>query len=315
MGKMQVVAGIDVSKSWLDVHVRPLGQHKRVANTKPGWAELVAWLSAHVVKIAVMEATGGYERGVSRALAQAGVPMAVVNPRQVRDFAKAIGRLAKTDKLDAAVLAHFAEAAEVSPRPAPSPRLDRLGEFFSVRSALQAQITGLGNQLEHLQASDLRQRLDKLIVGLKASLAALDKDIRRLITEDSELDRRYRKLLAVPGIGEIGAAALLAELPELGTLNRRAIAALVGVAPFNRDSAGVIGTRAIAGGRARLRCILFMAAMSATRFNPQMREFYRHLLMQGKKAKVALVAVIRKLVVCLNAMIRDDAEWRIQAAA
>ena len=315
MEKKQVFVGIDVCKAWLDAHVRPVGSYRRFANTVAGRAELLAWVSDYAVRIMVMEATGGYERGLATAATAAGVPAAVVNPRQVRDFAKAIGRLAKTDKLDAAVLAHFAEAAEIVSRPMPSPQARRLGEYFQVRRGLQDQIVELSNRLEHIHEVELRRLLERMVITLKAKLVVLDKSIVRLIGDDAELDTRYRRFLAVPGIGPVAALALLAELPELGTLNRRAIAALVGVAPFNRDSGGVVGRRSVTGGRAHLRAVLFMAAMSAVKHNPPLRDFYQHLRDAGKKAKVALVAVMRKLVVHLNAMARDASEWQPKIAA
>ncbi|CAA7627368.1 transposase [Magnetospirillum sp. UT-4] len=261
-----------------------------------------------------MEATGGYERKVAHFLRESGLMVGVANPRQVRDFARATGRLAKTDTLDAAVLAHFAEVVATRPLPKRSAAVERLAEHVALRDALVNQARMLSNQGDHFTDKAMVRMLCGTVTALKAKITLLERKMAEIIQNDPTLKTHNELLLSVPGIGPVVAASLITELPELGHIDRRAIAALVGVAPFNRDSGSSRGRRITAGGRASIRSKLFLAAMSGIRHNPVLREYYKHLLARGALKKVALVACMRKLVVTLNAMMRDGAFWQPNAA-
>lgn len=303
--------GIDVSKEWVDVQVLA-GPRERFINDRSGHERLIAWLAGRRIGGVVLEATGGYERWLVAALSTAGLPTAVVNPRQVRDFAKALGRLAKTDAVDADVLAHFAQAVRPAPRPLPDEQALRLRELLARRRQLVEMRVMESNRLEHAQSRRVRS-------DLLSSLEFIDKRLKRL---DDEIDDELRRsptwcekvdlLTGVPGIGPQAARTLIVELPELGACSRREGAALVGVAPRNRDSGKLRGRRTIGGGRGSVRTVLYMAALSATRCNPVIRAFYRKLRDAGKPAKVALVACIRKLLTILNAMLRTKTTWKPQ---
>jgi transposase len=310
MPKQGVFVGIDVSKRWLDVHVRPAAQGRRFANDEAGRAALCQWLSGWPVTRLVLEASGGYERAVARALDAAGLAVWVVNPRRVRHFARASGRLAKTDRIDAAVLAHFAETYDRPPARPRHPALERLAEYRRARHQVQSQIVALNHQLGQLADPALKARLTILRRHLADELKALERLMYEIVRTTPELAERYRQLTALPGIGPQAALALLADLPELGQLTRRTIAALVGVAPINHDSGALRGRRTIQGGRSALRHVLFMATLTATRHNPPLQAYYQRLIAAGKPAKLALVACLRKLVVILNAMVRDQTPWR-----
>lgn len=314
MEKPMVFVGIDVCKLFLDAHVRPLGMSQRFANDAAGWNALRAWMGGHSVARVVMEATGGYERKVARFLKDTGLTVGVVNPRQVRDFARAAGRLAKTDTLDAAVLAHFAEVFETRPMLERSATVERLAEHVALRDTLVNQAKTLSNQLDHFTDQAMIRMLRAMVAALKLKIAALERKMAEVIQADPTLKQHNELLLSVPGIGPVVAASLLTELPELGRIDRRAIAALVGVAPFNRDSGPSRGRRSTAGGRASIRSKLFLAAMSGIRHNPVLREHYAHLQAKGALKKVALVACMRKLIVTLNAMMRDGTLWQPKAA-
>lgn len=307
-------AGIDVSKDHLDVHLRPTGETFRVANDEPGIAALVARLATAGLTLVVLEATGGYEAPLAAALAAARSPLAVVNPRQVRDFAKSTGRLAKTDRLDAAVLAHFADAVRPPVRPLPDAEAVALADLLARRRQLVDMRTAEVNRLALAAPAIAR--------GIRAHVAWLDRQVRHAdaalaaAVEASPVWRAKEDLLrGVSGIGPVVARTLLVELPELGTLSAKRIAALVGVAPLARDSGRHTGVRAIAGGRAAVRAALYQAVLSAARYNPPIRVFYRRLRAAGKAAKVAQVAAMRKLLVTLNAMVRDNRPWDPATAA
>ncbi len=303
-----VFIGIDVSKRHLDVAVRPGGSPWQVANDPAGIGTLVERVSATAPVGIVLEATGGLEAPVTAALAAAGLPVAVVNPRQVRDFAKATGKLAKTDALDAAVLAHFAEAVRPAPRPLPDAQAQALSELLTRRQQLVEMLTAERNRRGSLTASR-RTRVEAHIRWLQAELADVDAELRQTV-ESSPLWRAREALLrSVPGVGPVGALTLVAELPELGTLDRKRLAALVGVAPLNRDSGRFRGRRAVWGGRARVQAALYMAALVGTRRNPVLRAFYARLLGAGKPKKVALVACMHKLLRILNAILRTTTPW------
>jgi transposase len=300
------VVGIDVSKDWLDVAMD--GESLRVANEADGIIELTARLRAGVVQLVVMEATGGYETQAATAVAGAGLRLAVVNPRQVRDFAKATGRLAKNDRIDARVIAAFGVAVEPQIASLPDEQMRELQGLIARRSQLVGMRVQESNRLAQNQGA-LRQQIKAHIGWLDKAIAEVNTDLTaRLRTSPAwrEKDELYRSM---KGVGPITSGTLMAALPELGTLDRRAIAALVGVAPFNRDSGTLRGRRVIWGGRAQVRHVLYMAATTAIRRNPVIKDFYERLVARGKPHKVAIVACMRKMVTILNAMARNNTPW------
>jgi transposase len=304
-----VYAGIDVAKRRLDVAVRPTGEQRAFANDANGIAELVAWLQGQQPQLVVLEASGGYERSVLASLGVAGIPVAAVNPRQVRDFARAIGRLAKTDALDAAVLAHFAEAVRPEPRPLPEAQAEQLRALVVRRLQVVEMLTAERQRLAFARPP-VRGLIEAHIAGLKEELTHLEEEFDRTLRGSPLWRAREDLLRTVPGVGHAVARVLLVEMPELGQLDRRRIAALAGVAPLNRDSGQWRGRRAVWGGRARVRSALYMAALVGSRHNPVLQSCYQRLLAAGKVKKVALIACMRKLLTILNAMMRDGAEWR-----
>jgi transposase len=309
-----VYVGIDVSKARLDIAVRPGTETWTVAPDEAGLAALVKRWTALAPALVVLEATGGLEAPVVSALAAAGLPVVVVNPRQVRDFAKALGRLAKTDPLDAEVLARFGEAVRPEPRPLKDAQAQELDALLTRRQQVVGMLSAEKNRLGQARGR-IKRDIEAHIRWLEKRLGEVDGELKHLI-EASPLWRAEEDLLrSVPGVGPVLALALLADLPELGRLNRRQIAALAGVAPFNRDSGRFRGTRAIWGGRARLRALLYMATLAAVRANPLIRTFYQRLRAAGKKPKVALTACMRKLLTILNAMVRSGTRWNPQLAA
>lgn len=300
--------GIDVAKAELVIAARPALEPWTVPNTPEGLQQLVARVAALAPRVIVLEATGGYERACAGALAAAQLPVVVVNPRQVREFAKATGQRAKTDRLDAAVLALFAERVQPEPRPLSDTATQDLAALLLRRRQLLDMCVAEKNRLA-LARKPIRTSLKKHIAYLERELRMTDADLRDAI-EASPVWRVADDLLqSVPGIGPVVSHTLLADLPELGTLGRRQIAALVGVAPVAKDSGTMRGKRQIAGGRARVRTVLFMAALVGTRRNPLLKAFYHRLLAAGKPKKVALVACMRKLLTMLNAMLRDHRPW------
>lgn len=307
--------GIDVSKSQLEVcwlrSGETLEQHT-VANTASARRALVKRLAAVESGLIVLEATGGYELALVTELVEAGQrQVAVVNARQVRDFAKALGRLAKTDQIDAHVIARFAEAIKPEPRPFKEAQTRRLESLLSRRRQLLEMLTAEHNRLE-LSEAEVAKDLRAHIRWLENRVKEVEGKLKRLI-EHSPIWREKDALLrSVPGVGEVTSQQLLASLPELGQLNRRQIAALVGVAPLNRDSGTLLGQRSVWGGRAPVRAVLYMAALSASRFNPVIRAFYQRLRERGKPVKVALTACMRKLLTILNAMIKNHHPWQEQ---
>jgi len=306
--------GIDVSQDRLDVYVRPLGNRWWVPNTTQGRNLLVKRLGVLKLELVVLESTGGLERAVARMLQEAGIPTAVVNPRQIRDFAKATGRLAKTDALDAEVLAWFAEVIRPDPRPLADEGTAQLRELVVRRQQLIKMATAERNRLKRASPK-MKPRIRRHLEWLEEEIARLDEEIEEMKLEREEWANRDRLLRSVPGVGPVLSATLIGCLPELGALRGKEIAALVGVAPFNRDSGQWCGKRGIWGGRAPVRAVLYMAAVAATRWNPVIREFYLRLTGAGKPAKVALVACMRKLLVILNAIVRDRQPWRYSPAS
>jgi transposase len=301
--------GIDVAKDRLDVHVRPVGDRFTVARDGQGIDELIKRLSAAPPTLVVLEATGGFETVVAAGLAAAGMPIAVVNPRQIRDFARATARLAKTDTLDAAVIAHFAEAVKPPPRPLADPQARLLGELMARRRQLIEMIVAEGNRRRLLTARRTLKSVDRVLATLKAQLAQIDDDIDTAVRGTPAWREAEDLLLSVPGIGPRIARTLIAEMPELGRLDRREIASLTGVAPFNRDSGTLRGRRTIAGGRPVVRSALYMSVLVSIRRNLPLALTYHRLRASGKPAKVAIVACMRKLVTILNAILRDKKPW------
>ncbi len=305
----QIYVGIDVAKDRLDVHLRPSGAAFAVARNNEGLDDLVKRLRAPTPALIVLEATGGFEVTVAAALHAAGLPLAVVNPRQVRAFARATGRLAKTDALDAAVLAHFAEAIRPTPRPPADEHSRALGELVARRRQIVDMMTAERNRRSRLVGRRMVESVERVLAALERELADLDADLDDVIRATPAWREAEDLLKSVPGVGDITARVLIATLPELVTLDRKKIAALVGVAPFNRDSGGLRGKRAVWGGRATVRRALYMAALVASRHNPTLKGFHQRLVAFGKPAKVAIVAVMRKLLTILNAIIRDRKPW------
>ncbi|HZC00810.1 MAG TPA: IS110 family transposase, partial [Gammaproteobacteria bacterium] len=288
--------GIDVSKDRLDIAVRPTEDTWSVANDASGIPEVVQRLAQLHPKLVVLEATGGPQMPVAAALASAGMPLSMVNPRQVRDFARATGKLAKTDQLDAQVLAHFAEAVRPTPYPLPDAQTQELTALLTRRHQVVEMLTAEKNRLRTTRES-VRQRVQDHIRWLEQELADLDDDLEHTLRESPLWREKDNLLRSVPGIGRVVSITLLADLPELGNLSRHQIAALVGVAPLNRDSGRFRGKRTVWGGRARVRAVLYMAALTATRYNPIIKAFYHRLCGAGKARKVALTACMRKLLI------------------
>lgn len=309
----KVCIGIDVSKARLDWASWPAGRSVQATNDDDGIATLVTQCLELKPERIVLEATGGYEVACAAALMAAGLPVVVINPRQVRDFAKAIGRLAKTDALDAQVLAQFATAIRPELRPLPSEQARELEALVTRRRQLVAMQTTEKNRLA-VALPQLRKGIRKHIEWLRRQIADVNDGMRRALEESPAWQVKADLLKTAPGVGDITALTLLAELPELGRLNRKQIAALVGVAPLNRDSGTLKGKRAIWGGRATVRSALYMAALSAVRDGKgTLGTFHQRLLSAGKPFKVAITAVMRKLLTILNAMVRDNKPWTIHA--
>jgi transposase len=311
MSATQRFVGIDVAKAQLDSALRPTGERWAVGNDDAGIAALVARLQAVQPTLIVLEATGGYQRAVVAALAATGFPVVVVNPRQARDVAKATGPLAKTDALDARVLAHVAEAVRPPPRPLPDAQADALRALLARRRQLVAMRTAEQNRLGSAPAR-LQAEIQAHIPGRSTRLAALDDDLDTTRRASPVWREREELLRSVPGIGPVCARTLLLDLPELGTLSCQRLAALVGVAPFNRDRGTLRGSRTIWGGRAPVRATLYMSTLVAVRYNPVLKAFYNRLRAAGKPAKVALTACMRKLLTILNAMIKHQKPWQPQ---
>lgn len=303
-----IFVGIDVSKATLDVGVRPAGERESASNDESGIKPLIIRLRELKPVLIVVEATGGLERQLTRALVSAELAVVVVNPRQVRDFAKATGQLAKTDTIDAMVLARFAEAVRPAVRPLPDAALLELQALIGRRRQLTEMIVAERNRLS-AASKTVTKRIDAHIRWLEAELGRADKDLDQSIRQSPVWQENQDLLRSVPGIGPVISRTLVAELPELGKLNRKQIAALVGVAPLNRDSGTLRGRRTIWGGRATVRATLYMAALVASRRNAVIRAFYQRLREAGKAPKLALVACMRKLLTILNAMIKHRTSW------
>ena len=289
--------------------LRPTGERWRVEHDAAGLEQLVARLQAQAPALVVLEATGGLELELVAALAAAALPVVVVNPRQTRDFVRATGRVAKTDALDAAVLAHFAEAVRPPQRPLSDAQTQTLRQLLTRRRQLVGMRVAEGQRLTRAGAA-VRPGIEAHLAWLEHERSELEEELRQTLQRSPVWRERDQLLRSVPGVGEQLSLTLLAQLPELGTLDRRAIAALVGLAPFNRDSGRLRGRRTIWGARARVRAVLYMGALNASRFNPLIRACYQRLLAAGKPKKLALTACMRKLLVILNAMLKHHTPWR-----
>lgn len=301
--------GIDVAKSALDVYVASEDRSFTVSNDTTGFKRLLVELPAVGHCLVVIEATGGYQRRVVAALVTAGHQVAVVNPRQVRDFARGLGILAKTDRLDARVIARFGEQANPRPVEIGTEKQAQLAELVNRRRQLIEFRTAEQNRLETVTTKLVQRNIRHLIEQLNKQIRQLEEAIGQLVQSEPELASKAALLETVPGVGPVTVTSLLVELPELGRLNRQQVAALVGVAPFNRDSGKFHGRRRIWGGRASVRSVLYMAALTARRFNPFIRKFAQRLEAAGKPFKVVLTACMRKLLVILNSMVKNNLPW------
>ena len=306
---MEHFIGIDVAKDRLDVHTRPGGEVFAVARDGNGLAMLVERLQRLAPALVALEATGGYETVVASALGAAQLPLAVVNPRQIRDFARATGKLAKTERIDAAAIAHFAEAVRPPARPLADAEARALGELVARRRQVIEMIIAERHRRRMASQRRVIRAIERHLALLQAELSELEGDIDDAIRKSPAWQADADLLVSVPGVGKVTLRTLIAELPELGHLNRRKIAALVGVAPINCDSGTLRGRRTIAGGRPAVRTALYMAALVASRANPVIAAYYAKLRAAGKTGKQALVACMRRLVVILNAILRDRKPW------
>jgi transposase len=309
--KSPCYVGIDISKARLDLAARTEGTTTEWsgANDEVGIRDVIQHLQQLESALIVVEATGGYEVPLVGALGNATLPVVVVNPRQVRRFAQALGKLAKTDRLDAGILAEFAEKLKPTPRPLPDAQAQELGAVLTRRRQVVEMIVAEQNRLGSAHAK-VREGIKANLEWLARQLAELDKELGRLVRESPLWREKDDLLQSTPGVGPVLSRTLLAELPELGQLDRKQIACLVGVAPLNRDSGMQRGKRQVWGGRSQVRAVLYMAALQATRYNPAIQTFYQRLLKAGKAKKVALVACMHKLLTILNAMIKHRTPWR-----
>lgn len=306
----KIIIGIDVSKDRLDVHIRPTGDVFAVARDGDGLAVLCDRLKALAPEIVAIEATGGFETIAAAALAGASLPVVVVNPAQVRAFAKALGQRAKTDPIDAAVIAHFAEATHPEVRPLPDAATQLLSDLVSRRRQIVEMLGAERQRQRRFTDKPLQKSIARLVKALEKELGAVDSDIDDAVRGSPAWREAEDLLSSVPGVGPVVSRSLLAELPELGTLDRKKVAALAGLAPFTRQSGTWRGRSFIGGGRTTVRTVLFMAALTASRHNLVLKAFYRRLVEAGKPKMLALVAVARKLLTILNAIVRDKCPWK-----
>lgn len=304
--------GIDVCQKYLDVYIRPSGKLFQLTNDEFGIAELIQTLKEIKPELIVLEATGGMELNAAIELTQAEFAVAIINPRQVRDFAKATGQLAKTDAIDAKILAHFADAIRPQVREIKDESSRQLQDLVQRRRQISDMITAEKNRLRG-KSNVVQSDISEHIEWLEEKLKAIESQIKNAITECEDWKQKKKLLTSVPGVGEVVAATLISSLPELGKLSHKSLSYLVGLAPLNRDSGKSRGKRRIWGGRANIRCVLYMAALVAVRFNPVIKTFYQRLLDKGKLKKVALTACMHKLLILLNAIVRDSQTWQAQS--
>ena len=302
--------GIDVGKDTLDIYIYELERHWQAANTLVGIKQLIKQLNRYQLTRVLVEATGGYERRLVEACAEKGLPVIIVQPIQVRQFAKAQGLFAKTDKIDARLIAEFGVLMQPEPRALPSKKVRLVRDLLARKRQLNETRTQELNR-QHKAEKVLLPSHRRMIKLIDKDIAWINEKLAKEVSAITEWQRVYEVLSSVPGIGDGVAYTLLGELPELGQLTHRQIAALTGLAPFNRDSGYMKGRRRIKGGRAPIRTVLYMAMMCAIQHNPVMKQFYQKLVAQGKHKKVALTACMRKMITILNAMVRDDKEWQM----
>ncbi len=307
---LEIFVGLDVSKAVLDVKAVPITQAWRFPNDTAGIGQLLQVLTQVAPALVVLEATGGLEMPVASALGIAGLPVAIINPRQARHFAKALGRLAKTDSMDADTLARFGQTLRPEPRPLKAEAAHQLSVRLTRRRQLMEMLTAEKNRLSRADPA-VRDDLQGHICWLEKRLQERDRDLDHAVRESPLWQAKDDLLRSFPGIGPVASRTLLANLPELGALNRRQVAALVGIAPFNRDSGTQCGKRCVWGGRAPVRTILYMATLTAVRHNPVIQAFYERLRQAGKAAKVALTACMRKVLTILNAMVKGNVPWQV----
>jgi len=305
--------GIDVSKATLDIHYRPLERDGQVPNTPKGRQRLLEDLLPLKPHRILLEATGRLEQPLARLLSQAALPVVVTNPRRVREFAKCTGRLAKTDKIDARTLAHFGEAIKPTPRPVLTQADTELQELTSYRRTLVADLAARKNQLKAHPVLAIQRSVERVMKALKKELERVDQELLKRIAQDEARQSVFECVQSVPGVGKVTALTLVTELRELGTLSNREISALVGVAPFNHDSGTLEGKRAVGFGRAPVRSALYMATLSAVKWEPGLKAFHDRLRAKGKPAKVVLTACLRKLLCLLNAMVRHQQPYQSRA--
>ena len=305
--------GIDVCQEYLDIYVRPLGNLFQITNDEVGINKLVKILKNIQPELMVLEATGGMEINATIKLTQAGLAVAVINPRQARDFAKATGQLAKTDAIDARLLAHFADAIRPEVRQISDKSSRQLEDLVARRRQLSDMITAEKNRRRG-KTNSVQVDIDEHIEWLKKRLQEIESQIKSAIAKSKNWRQKMDLLTSVPGVGEVVAVTLITSLPELGTISHKSISYLVGVAPLNKDSGKSRGKRKIWGGRAKIRCVLYMATLVAVRFNPVIKAFYERLVSKGKLKKVALTACMHKLLIVLNAMMKNNQAWKSQIA-
>ncbi len=304
------VVGIDVSKQHLDVHLLPEGRWLNFTNDPSGRQALIEALASRQVQCVAMEATGGYEMALAVDLDQAGLPVAVLNPRWVRDFARAIGRLAKTDKIDAQHIAQYAQKVQPQPRPVPDATSRRMQALVARRRQLVELHSAEANRREHAEDRDISRSIQTVLKALERQIERLDRLLAETIQASPLWREKVEQIESVPGLGRQTATMLATRLPELGRMNRREVAAMVGLAPINRDSGQYRGKRMTGGGRRDVRAALYMPLLSAIQHNPVLRRFYRRLVEAGKAKMVALVACMRKLLVILNTMLKNNEAWK-----
>jgi len=309
-GSQHQWVGIDVSQATLDVAVRPAGHHWQVANDESGWQQVSNQLQSFAIAGVVLESTGGMERGITEWLQYQDIPVAVINPKRARDFSKASGRLAKTDRIDAQMLAHFGEAMQPCPKPLRSQQENALSDLMHRRHQLVEMLNDERRRRHSVRNRSAQANIDDHIEWLKQRIKTLDNEIDQLRQSDTDWQQNYECLTTVPGVGRVVATTLLALLPELGQISTKRLASLVGVAPFNFDSGKLRGKRHIVGGRALVRSALYMAALVAIQHNPVISAFYARLLKRGKAKKVALIACAHKLLGILNAMLTQQCSWQ-----
>ena len=310
----ECIIGIDISKQHLDLHRQPDGATKRVANSPKGLRELISWIASFTVTRIVFEATGPYHRLMEQTLGKAGLPLCKVNPRQARRFAQAMALNAKTDAVDAAMLAQFGARIKPEIRPAPTELLTSLQKLQTARRALIKDQTATKNRSDTMTLAILERYKKQHINQIERQLAGIEAQIKNLITQDKNLKRRWEILCSIPGIGQQTAATLLIEMPELGQLQAKQAGSLAGLAPMTRESGSWVGKAHIQGGRALLRQALFMPALVACRYNPDLKRKYQHMIQNGKPKKLATVAIMRKMIVIANALLKKDRLWENKPA-